>query len=82
MIINIINGNEPLGSIYCGEYFDHLRNCQLLKKKSCRGVSLLVIHRRIEAEVSNSSPVPPELRTLPSSFHRHSVILVSEGFVS
>jgi hypothetical protein len=71
-----------VGFIYCGEYFDCLRNCQLLKKKSCRGVSLLIVHCRLEAEVSNSSLVSPKFHTLPSSFHRRSVILVSEGFVN
>lgn len=74
-------GNEPSGSIDCGEYFDYPTNCQLLKN-TCRGVSLLVIHGILEAKLSNSSPVPPKFHTLSFSFHRRSVILVSEGFVN
>ena len=30
-------GNEPLGSIKCGEFLDWLRNGKLLRKDGCMG---------------------------------------------
>jgi hypothetical protein len=30
------HGNEPSGSIKCGEFLDQLSDCQLLKKNSAR----------------------------------------------